>query len=228
LRLFRPIQTRFRCGSECFSLNLATKSNSPAHAPIGTPSDLPGAHLPKEIGHFWHCPSTACRHTVSGSFDSLNKGSFHLSLTVLVHYRSSRVFSLGRWTSLLPTRLACPVVLKVSARVGFRFAYRGLTSSARPSQTVRLRTRFVTPWAYQLTPPSLTTPIQYRLWTTQLHRFGLFPFRSPLLGEFSLFLGVLGCFGSPGSPRLAYVFNQRYPGIPLGGFPHSGISGSSA
>jgi hypothetical protein len=120
------------------------------------------------------------------------------------------------------------VVLKYLIGVGFHFAYRGLTFSARPSQTVRLRTRFVTPWAYQLTQPSLATPPQHRLWTTQLQRFGLFPFRSPLLRELSLFLGVLGCFGSPGSPRLAYVFSQRYPGIPLGGFPHSGISGSNA
>ena len=73
----------------------------------------------------WHSPSTACRHTVSGSFHSLNKGSFHLSLTVLVHYRSSRVFSLGRWTSRLPTGLACPVVLKVSSRSLDPFRLRG-------------------------------------------------------------------------------------------------------
>src|SRR3954462_8523135 len=31
---------------------------------------------------------TACRHVVSGSFHSPNRGSFHLSLAVLVHYRS--------------------------------------------------------------------------------------------------------------------------------------------
>ena len=73
----------------------------------------------------WHSPSTACKHTVSGSFNSLNKGSFHLSLTVLVHYRSPRVFSLGRWTSLFPTGLACPVVLKVTSRSLDSFRLRG-------------------------------------------------------------------------------------------------------
>ena len=31
---------------------------------------------------------TACKRAVSGSFHSLAQGSFHLSLTVLVHYRS--------------------------------------------------------------------------------------------------------------------------------------------
>jgi hypothetical protein len=37
-------------------------------------------------------------------FHSPRRGSFHLSLTVLVHYRLPEVFSLGRWSSLLPTR----------------------------------------------------------------------------------------------------------------------------
>ncbi|SRR5690242_8535666 len=36
----RPLQTRFRYGSACHSLNLATESNSPAHSPRGTPSGL--------------------------------------------------------------------------------------------------------------------------------------------------------------------------------------------
>ena len=49
-------------------------------------------------------------------FHSPRRGSFHLSLTVLVRYRSSEVFSLGRWSSLLPTGLACPVVLRLSRR----------------------------------------------------------------------------------------------------------------
>src|SRR5260221_8456582 len=48
-------------------------------------------------------------------FHSPRRGSFHLSLTVLVHYRSSRVFSLGGWTPLLPTGLACPAVLIASS-----------------------------------------------------------------------------------------------------------------
>ncbi len=33
---------------------------------------------------------TACTYTVSGSFHSPRRGSFRLSLTVLVHYRSIR------------------------------------------------------------------------------------------------------------------------------------------
>ena len=36
-----------------------------------------------------HRPFTACKHTVSDSLSLPSRGSFHLSLTVLVHYRSS-------------------------------------------------------------------------------------------------------------------------------------------
>ena len=55
-------------------------------------------------------------------------------------------------------------------------------------------------------------------------RFGLLPFRSPLLRESSLFLGVLRCFSSPGAPR-------GYASAPVsrhrrGGLPHSDTPGS--
>ena len=40
-----------------------------------------------------------------------------------------------------------------------------------------------------------------------------------------LFLGVLRCFSSPGSPRLGYGFTQRCPAMKRDGFPHSGIPG---
>ena len=56
-------------------LNLARKRNSPVHSAKGTPSPL-------------HEALTSCRHTVSGSLSLPSRGAFHLSLTVLVHYRS--------------------------------------------------------------------------------------------------------------------------------------------
>ncbi len=67
-------------------------------------------------------------------FHSGHPGSFHLSLTVLVHYRSPRVFSLGGWTPLLPTGLACPVVLKVTGRSLLTFAYGTITRYGWPFQ----------------------------------------------------------------------------------------------
>ncbi len=54
--------------------------------------------------------------------------------------------------------------------------------------------------------------------------FGLFPFRSPLLRKslnYFLFLGVLRCFSSPGSPSASGISNLQ-----LEGLPHSEIFGS--
>ena len=68
----RPVKTRFPFGSVI--LNLATERNSQDHSPKGTPSPLRAL--------------TACKHIVSGSISLPSRGSFHLSLTVLLHYRS--------------------------------------------------------------------------------------------------------------------------------------------
>ena len=57
-------------------------------------------------------------------------------------------------------------------------------------------------------------------------RFGLFPVRSPLLGEslnYFLFLRVLRCFSSPGSPPQS---NMRISALQADGLSHSEISGS--
>ena len=56
---------------------------------------------------------TAGEYVVSGSLSSPLRGAFHLSLTVLVHYRSLKVFSLGGWSPLLPTNSPGFVVLRM-------------------------------------------------------------------------------------------------------------------
>ena len=77
-------------------------------------------------------------------FHSAQRGSFHLSLTVLVHYRSSRVFSLGRWTARFPTGLACPVVLRKPNRAS-QLSHTGLSPSAvHLSSSVLLTGQFLT------------------------------------------------------------------------------------
>src|SRR5581483_10440866 len=71
--------------------------HSPDHSTKGTPSALGISKIQ------W--PLTAWECVVSGSLSSPSRGAFHLSLTVLVRYRSLPVFSLGGWSPLLPTRL---------------------------------------------------------------------------------------------------------------------------
>ena len=170
--LKRPIQTRFPCAYDCLCLKLATHINSLAHSPKGTPS----AH-------------SRLRPVVSTQFQILfhspRRGSFHLSLTVLLHYRSCRVFSLGGWTPQLPTMLACIVVLRIP-EPSFLCSCTGLSPS--PAQL---------PSRFHSNSTALLRSCNPR------HRndgFGLFRFRSPLLAESSLFLVLLRCFSSDGSP----------------------------
>ena len=128
LATVRPIQTRFRYGSGCNSLNLATKINSQAHSPKGTLSGIMARiHISMA-----HRPIIALQLIVSLRFQVLfhspHRGTFHLSLTVLVHYRLPNVFSLGEWTPQFPTGLACPVVLRILDGV-FQFSHTGLSPS---------------------------------------------------------------------------------------------------
>jgi hypothetical protein len=120
-------------------------------------------------------------------FHSPRRGSFHLSLTVLVRYRSSSVFRLGRWTAQFPTELACSVVLRIPTL--------HLALHVRDSHP--LRSAFPEP--FHLRSTSLRGSYNPAV---HVQRFGLFRFRSPLLAESSLFLGLLRCFSSPGSLRL--------------------------
>ncbi len=53
---------------------------------------------------------------VSGTLSLPSRGAFHLSLTVLVRYRWRRVFSLGRWSSRIPTRFLVSRGTRVSSR----------------------------------------------------------------------------------------------------------------
>jgi hypothetical protein len=133
-------------------------------------------------------------------FHSGYPGSFHLSLAVLFHYRSPKVFSLRDWTPLCPAGLACPAVLKLSTGT-FRFSGTGLSPSP-----VGLPSAFPLNGLFPLGPCSdprqRLLPQLRNACTLTRNWFGLFPFRSPLLGKYFLFLRVLGCFGSSRAPRL--------------------------
>ena len=74
-------------------LNLAAGRNSLAHSTKGTPSHRMGA-------------PAAWGRTVSGALSLPSRGAFHLSLTVLVRYRS--------WESAQPWRVVPPASDRVS------------------------------------------------------------------------------------------------------------------
>jgi hypothetical protein len=82
--LFSAIKPRFHyASSRSAGLGLPYKINSLARSAKSTPSPMQASAL------------TLRRHMVSVLFHSPHRGSFHLSLTVLVRYRSQTIFSLG-------------------------------------------------------------------------------------------------------------------------------------
>ena len=85
-------------------------------------------------------------------------------------------------------RISVPGSTQVSSGRQTAFTYRTVTFFGWLSHTILLAVCFVTPMCWTLQPRT-GKPI----------RFGLLPFRSPLLREWSLFLWVLRCFSSPGS-----------------------------
>ena len=78
------------------------------------------------------------------------------------------VFSLGRWSSRIPTRLLEPRGTQEPARASDLFAYGAVTLCGRPSQAVRLRSRVPYRWPYNPAPPKWNglgySPFARRYW----------------------------------------------------------------
>ena len=165
----RPFGTRSRSGS-LPSLTSPRASNSLAHSTKGTPSHN-------------ECAPTPCGRTVSGTVSLPSRGAFHLSLTVLVHYRSQG--GTQAWMVVHPG----------SDRVSRARPYSG-TASRRP---VWVRVRGSNPLRpafpcrsaprreWTPTPPDVgieaLQPLRREGWRPYaLAGLASAPFRSPLLG----------------------------------------------
>ena len=85
-------------------------------------------------------------------------------------------------------RISVPGRTQVPDGSRWVFAYGTVTLSGWLSHTILLADCLLSPCRQALQPRS-----------SKLKRFRLFPFRSPLLGEYSLFLWILRCFSSPGA-----------------------------
>jgi len=118
---FALLRLAFAAAPRIKRLTLPAGRNSPVRSTKSTPS-----HINRAL--------TVCKHTVSGALSLPSRGAFHLSLTVLVLYRSHRVFSLGRWSSRIPTGFPVSRGTWDPLVVPRLFAYRGFTSYAGPFQ----------------------------------------------------------------------------------------------
>ena len=116
------VSIRFRYDYPTLGLTSRHAADSQAHSSKGTPS--PQKAL------------TDCKHTVSGTISLPSRGTFHLSLTVLVRYRSPGSIQAYR---VVPTdsqqisRARCYLGIHHDSRTVF--VYRTLTLYGRPSQT---------------------------------------------------------------------------------------------
>ena len=105
-------------------LNYEKHDNSPAHSSIGTRSHV-------------NVLSRFVRKQFQVLFHWASRPSFRLSLTVLVHYRSFSVFSLGGWFPQIPTRYVPRGTWDTSNGL-IGFAYKTFTLYGLTFQTVLL------------------------------------------------------------------------------------------
>ena len=136
---------------------------------------------------------------VSGTISLPSRGAFHLSLTVLVHYRSLGVFSLARWSSRIPTGFHVSRRTQDPERREPGFVYWTITISGVASQPLRLPDSLVTP---KFSP---TTPL------SKLSGLGSSRFARRYSGNriFFLFLQLLRCFSSLRLPLGSYGFTAQ-------------------
>ena len=137
--------------------------------------------LQKVRRHTFNRATSACKHRVSGSLSLPSRGAFHLSLTVLCAIGSCRVFSLGGWSPRIPAGFLVSRRTQVRTRLPSGLRVRGLhpVSPAVPDRSAVLR----------LSPAS-SCALQPR--RRRRLRFGLLPFRSPLLRESRLISSPAG------------------------------------
>ena len=181
--LKRPIRTRFRYGSPT-RVNLATHHNSQAHSSKGTQSrdTQQAAHptLPRLVGTrfqvLFHDPSP-------GHFSPFPHGTCALSVT-------REYLGLGGGPPGFTRDFSGPVLLGIPSGSHLSFTYGGVTLCAdafQASSATQAISYFLPDQQLWLAGP--TTPITQRLPAMTRDRFGLFPFRSPLLRE-SLLLSL--------------------------------------
>ena len=195
----RPVKTWFPCGSGISSLNLASTHSSPDRSTKSTRSRSYGA-------------STVYKHRVSGSLSLPSRGSFHLSFTVLCSIGHWGVFRLTRWSPLLPSRFhvsRCTLDTALPSppsHTGLSPSLAGFPKAVLLDSTVSCAVR--TP---ECTHPGLASSAFARRYLRNRCFF--------------LFLRLLRCFSSPGSPPWPidsamdtwslsmWVPPFRYPGI---------------
>ena len=162
---------------------------------------------------------TDCKPTVSGTVSLPSRGAFHLSLTVLVRYRSPDLYlALRSGLRRFMPAFTVPALLGNTELSLMSFAYGAITLYGATFQNASARHQLgnsvMGPVAHLSGP---TTPTWQRHRAITPRRFRLFPFRSPLLRESHLL----------SLPRVTEMFQfTRFPlpalCVQTGVTPHDG------
>ena len=147
--------------------------------------------------------------------------SFRLSLTVLVHYRSRSIFSLGGWFPQIPTKFVHRGT-QDTPKVLFDFVYEIFTLYDWPFQIIPLSKRNPTSESYNPLPCKARESL------------GFCHFALRYWGNLCwfLFLTLLRCFSSGGFLHCNYIstevenFVTGWLSMNSTGFPHSDTAGS--
>ena len=198
VRLIAPIQTRFATASHHWLTSPHT-ANSQAH------SSKARCHKDKSL------LQRDCKQMVSGSI-SPSRGSFHLSLTVLVRYRSPRRFRLGGWSRRDSHEISRPRATWDIAREFVTFRLRGSYLYAYLFlHGLQLHHEFLTP--FQNGSPERTIPQPHACNACGYHACVVWPVPRSLATTYGITIvvsscGYLRCFTSPRSLHSPYVFRR--------------------
>ena len=196
MQLNRPIQTRFRYGSTSIGLTLLHKVTRRL-----IKQKARGQASRRQANE--KRPPTACKHTVSGTISLPSPGFFspfpHGTSSLSV---ASEYLALEDGPPRFPRDFTCPAVLGNCLQRDRSVSSTGLSPSLVVlSRSLRLHFDFLT---LRVTPETAPQPRPYCY-----ARFGLFPVRSPLLGE-SLLISLPGgteMFHFPPFASYAYEFS---------------------
>ena len=159
---------------------------------------------------------SACKHRVSGSLSLPSRGTFHLSLTVLISIGHQVVFSLTGWSPLFHTRFLVSRTTLDSTNLYSPFVYWTFTFYGMLSQNISTR---IVNWYVVVRTPYVFLLMVWALPISLATTLGII--------FYFLFLWVLRCFSSPRSLLTCYFTHMQILELFFSSeFPHSDIYGS--
>ena len=153
---------------------------------------------------------TACKRPVSGTISLPSRGTFHHSLTVLIHYRSSGGIQAAKWSWQIHTGFHEPRATRAHhpRHAPTSSTYGGITHYATPSQTISATGQHTRPASGRRPQDSPTTPHTQPLPSITRTRFHHHPLSLATTHGISSPTGTK-MFHFPASPPTPYTIQMQ-------------------